>query len=345
MSDGPLSTDMNEYLGEVIDFAFSEQETESSLVILYHGVRIYINISMEHLRQSPSTVSQYEQYLDIANHPTDIGNLTIEDFFAWILRGCAPQLTKLFTPIPSSIPSTASLDSYIHAETHRFILCASQCDELTLVRVEDGHRRPKFGVRIPKDICSSWPSLKPSEVMICANSHQEALSGVPGKVTAGELGPMFFKLYRFCDSKQAKRELEAYRKISRAALGDLRISQLRGLVQEEDGRLLGLLLSYIDAEPLVHVNEPDTSELTRSGWIDQITSAMRRLHDAGVVWGDVKPENVLVNASHDAWIVDFGGGYTDGWVDAELAGTKEGDLQGLRRIIEFLHGSPDAAGE
>ena len=36
------------------------------------------------------------------------------------------------------------------------------------------------------------------------------------------------------------------------------------------------------------------------------------LHEAGVIWGDVKPYNVLVN-EHGIYIIDFGGSYTDGW--------------------------------
>jgi hypothetical protein len=35
------------------------------------------------------------------------------------------------------------------------------------------------------------------------------------------------------------------------------------------------------------------------------------------------------------WI-DLGGSWTEGWVDAELSETKEGDEQALKRILEFL---------
>lgn len=38
----------------------------------------------------------------------------------------------------------------------------------------------------------------------------------------------------------------------------------------------------------------------------------------------------------DAWLVDFGGSYTRDWVDEERLETVEGDLQGLRRIEEWL---------
>ncbi|EXJ82201.1 hypothetical protein A1O3_06014, partial [Capronia epimyces CBS 606.96] len=68
----------------------------------------------------------------------------------------------------------------------------------------------------------------------------------------------------------------------------------------------------------------------------QIAQDLARLHQSGIVWGDVKPENVLIDKAAHAWLVDFGGSSTDGWVDKHLAETVEGDLQGLRRLGEFL---------
>jgi len=54
-----------------------------------------------------------------------------------------------------------------------------------------------------------------------------------------------------------------------------------------------------------------------------------------VVWGDVKLGNTLIYLRHDAWVIDFGGGFASEWVNKELQGTKEGDLQGLSRIMQF----------
>jgi hypothetical protein len=38
----------------------------------------------------------------------------------------------------------------------------------------------------------------------------------------------------------------------------------------------------------------------------------------------------------DAWVIDFGGSYTEGWVDEELKETPEGDEQAVARILKFL---------
>lgn len=74
----------------------------------------------------------------------------------------------------------------------------------------------------------------------------------------------------------------------------------------------------------------------RRKWLDQITRSIEGLHACGVVWGDAKPDNVLIDSQDDAYLIDLGGGYTKGWVDQEVANTVEGDLQGLQRVSEFL---------
>lgn len=100
--------------------------------------------------------------------------------------------------------------------------------------------------------------------------------------------------------------------------------------------------SYIDGQPLTHAIVPSVPQPLLQQWVEQITLVVTWLHEAGIVWGDAKPDNVLIDASKDAWIIDFGGGYTEGWVDPDLAGTEEGDNQGLYRIVEFLQKSAEA---
>ena len=56
----------------------------------------------------------------------------------------------------------------------------------------------------------------------------------------------------------------------------------------------------------------------------------------GVVWGDVKPNNILVDNEGTAWIIDFRGGFSPGWVDESIEGTEAGDLQGVEKIKRYL---------
>lgn len=81
--------------------------------------------------------------------------------------------------------------------------------------------------------------------------------------------------------------------------------------------------------------EQSSPEL-RKRWHTQIKEPLGYLHQCGLVWGDAKPGNILIDETGNAWIVDFGGGYTNGWVDKEKAGTVEGDLQALGKIMDLL---------
>ena len=56
----------------------------------------------------------------------------------------------------------------------------------------------------------------------------------------------------------------------------------------------------------------------------------------GVVWGDVKPDNILIDEGGDAWAIDFGGGYSPDWINHEKRDTMEGDMQEVSRLKTFL---------
>ncbi len=59
------------------------------------------------------------------------------------------------------------------------------------------------------------------------------------------------------------------------------------------------------------------------------------LHQKGLLWGDAKAGNVLINMDGNATLIDFGGGYIERWVDMMRNDTVYGDVQGLQRIISF----------
>jgi tRNA A-37 threonylcarbamoyl transferase component Bud32 len=45
-------------------------------------------------------------------------------------------------------------------------------------------------------------------------------------------------------------------------------------------------------------------------WASQIERTVRELHRHDNVWGDAKPDNVLINHDNNAWVLDFHGGAT-----------------------------------
>lgn len=127
----------------------------------------------------------------------------------------------------------------------------------------------------------------------------------------------------------------------------LRAPELLGsVVNLSEGRLIGFVRQWIPGRTLKQVVADDApTDDQRQRWAAQIRESVDALHDAGLVWGDGKPSNIVIDDSGDAWLIDFGGGFTDGWVDGELSDTVEGDKQAVARLVEFLGRSSDTPGE
>jgi hypothetical protein len=116
--------------------------------------------------------------------------------------------------------------------------------------------------------------------------------------------------------------------------------KLLGLVVDDDGVVIGVLEEFIANKGKlsdVVKNEAGASEERRAKWVKQIRDAVALLHEIDVVWGDGKAENILVGSeSDDCFLVDFGGSYTDGWVDRALMETRAGDNQAVEKIAKLL---------
>lgn len=128
------------------------------------------------------------------------------------------------------------------------------------------------------------------------------------------------------------REVELLSQINHSGEFDIHFqtSKLLGLVvwDDDETSLMGFLLEYIDGGTLaLWMESADTMK-----WISQIEATVRQLHRVGIVWEDVKPDNVMINADGDAVVVDFGGGYTPEYIKPELQNTAQGDLMGLEQM-------------
>lgn len=121
----------------------------------------------------------------------------------------------------------------------------------------------------------------------------------------------------------------------------IRVPRLHGYVTHADsGAVIGLLREWIPSsfhgKTLRDVNVSLVPLNIRQKWADQIRQTMVNLHSIGIVWGDGKPSNIIINQSEDIELIDFAGGWSQGWVDEQLAETIEGDVQALGRIEQFL---------
>jgi serine/threonine protein kinase len=111
--------------------------------------------------------------------------------------------------------------------------------------------------------------------------------------------------------------------------------------------VIGILLSYIPhryeslGDLLAGVEEgtaapSEAAPSLRQKWAQQIRETLAELHGLGILWRDLKTQNVLIDNNGDAVVLDFGGGNTVGWVDNGKYATMEGEEQGLRKIMEAL---------
>ncbi|KAF2754839.1 hypothetical protein EJ05DRAFT_135368 [Pseudovirgaria hyperparasitica] len=317
----------------VNDFLWDISDHSSELTILCKGKRIRVFIDVAYLESSPSLKSQYLRYLEVAD-AFKLDGLTIDDFYDWILEACLPEFRKL---APSEIGPRPTIADHLSLDMLHYKMHAV-AGNLTLVHCTD--KRDEyipFGSRFDEDACSAWPITAPEDVYIAKDTTGDALYQTPGKVIFDEK-EYFFKPLHYSDRQQCKRELKMYKEIKEAGLESLRISLLYSIVRGGDGTVYGLLLRFINAAAMTLscALKLSTPEHMRQRWAGQITDVLNHLHHAGIVWGDVKPENVLIDREKNAWVIDFGGGYTEGWVEKDLAETIEGDKQGLARIQEYL---------
>ncbi len=106
---------------------------------------------------------------------------------------------------------------------------------------------------------------------------------------------------------------------------------------------MGFIITKIPAKypsllPIVtgELEEGLRSPSLRRKWAAQIEHTVQELHRHGIVWGDAKPGNVVIDIHDNAWVLDFGGGGTPPWMEMSLLETKEGDLHAVAKIKDGL---------
>ncbi|KAM5374301.1 hypothetical protein ACJZ2D_006626 [Fusarium nematophilum] len=303
-------------------------DDNSTITIRYHGRSFDIYISPDAFSNSPNATALYLKYLK-AIHPIGPGefdDVCDEDVYEWIIGIFQPLFNELApTPLPSFDPEKIRakeakplLSEYLFPQ--RFGCKLEAKDEKFIPRhVDDRGLEVSF-----KDPMDSLDQI-PARVIVSDKSGNETtcffkdfLPGIPD----GSLS----------------RELATYQRIHKANIGpDVHLGRLMGVVHEQKtDAILGLLLRYVDGLTLEDALYKKVSPETKEKWEKQIREAVAELHKIGTVWGDAKALNVLIDKENNAWLTEFEGGYTQGWVDEDKAGTVEGDLQGLDNIVKRI---------
>ncbi|KAI1172770.1 hypothetical protein F4777DRAFT_491045 [Nemania sp. FL0916] len=284
----------------------------------------------------------------------------------WVLDTLKDELRILAPKPPHGARKSITLQEYFDPPTHAFKLVNR---DSKLVPVQEIYDPQHHGITNPRThIVDAMPEPQPRRFHLFEEDQgyilRSSLPSVPlipasqlerfddglkdfelsnpvkkvRRVRASEA--LFFKA-GFRDNGYI-REIDMLSKIQASGkfLPPFRTSKLVGLVVWDDDKapsLMGMLLEYIKGENLYsHLRSGSTTKEANEKWFSQIKTTVKQLHGAGLVWGDAKPDNIMINEAGDAIVVDFGGGYTPEYVPRELMDTVEGDLMALKGMAAEL---------
>lgn len=202
-------------------------------------------------------------------------------------------------------------------------------------------------VPLPKTLRSlSIPWIHASEITVLAESedpppvHPSLVSATIKTDSNQSPQTYFFKPVDTTQPGPTKREIDLLHKIhSKGLSSQINVPRIHALVQHKDSHVgtMGFLLTTInDPTPLTKLFDSEVSESKRKKWAKESQRIVDLLHEHDIVWGDAKGDNFLVDKDDELWVIDFGGSYTEGWVDAELNETVEGDEMGVERVVNGL---------
>lgn len=348
-------------LYEVGNTISSEHNTDVTLNVMVANKHFRVDLFTTNFEPNPKLLQEYLLHVqrsdptcmpppppDSDSDSDDYLEDPLEEFYAWAMS----PFTPLFQALPPlDRTRTYTLQDCLFPERFVYTLQVNEDEKLVPVKRDTDPANILVGALLPASKPGALDSFghkiyRPSEVRVRLADDAAALPTYFDKVYVDEDDCAFFKAILPGDVGMTVTELDTYAKIAAAGFGDdVRVSRLRGVVQDQDTeRVVGLLLSYIDSRNarLSCAARLGGDVALHEKWLGQIRHSVSELHSRGIVWGDVKPDNVLIDGHGDAYLVDFGGGYTTGWVDRELENTMDGDLQGVRRVEAYLAGLVDS---
>lgn len=286
-------------------------------------------------QDSPSTTKKEEAEENQNDPETELQN--------WILAPFAADFARL-APVEKQLQNV-TINEWYNPQTHFFEL---ECKngKLSPTELESAidlqQRMEKLTPRLamPKYILNlDIPWIDAHDLHVVEES--EELGPVHPAIVRDSDGSMYFlKIVDPTQPAPTKREIKTMKQVEKLGLRkQIRIPRVLGLIGFKDSKteILGFLQSHIESPtPLTKLLDSKIPQGKRDRWAKESEEIVNILHKHDIIWGDAKADNFMVDVREDLWIIDFGGSYTDGWVDPELMETEEGDDMGVEKIVGAL---------
>lgn len=263
----------------------------------------------------------------------------------WILAAFS-DVTLEWAP-PNREPIDSTLYEWYHGPTYFYSLqikggelepeLLETTDELNarIEKLVPRLKMPKYIQAIDLPWLNANDLTVQSEVSLPEPAHPALVVDKDGK-------EYFFKPVVSEQPGPIKREISILQKLGEQDL-DIKVPKLLGFVSSDNSKteILGFLLTPIASpRPLTTLLKSSVPRSQRADWATKSEKYVNTLHEHDIIWGDAKADNFIVDEHDELWIIDFGGSYTEGWVDPEISETVEGDDQGLEKVIKALE-DPD----
>ncbi|KAK4043878.1 hypothetical protein C8A01DRAFT_43251 [Parachaetomium inaequale] len=343
-------------------------DDDCTINVRCNGRDFHIDMSPFFFSNSPSIDSRYRKFLaaarddahepedeeDGANHP----DFVLPEFHAWIIAVFESVFLQAASDIPPSFDpeklapggdAKPFLSEYLFPEEYRCRLEAENDTPIPILMLGEESPFPQPLNHVYPDLAQELRQyvafFDPSAVEVSFKDPAQAVCDMPTCVVVDDAGlrtTYFFKGFGVEGIMSLENELENHLRILKSTLPhEARVVRLCRVVALQDGQVAGLLLTHVDHRRrnggvLFEDGVVGTPVPLRQRWARQVRETVEQLHRAGIIWGDARIGNVMVDRNDDAWLVGLGGGYTKGWADEDKAGTMEEDLQGVAKIVELL---------
>ncbi|GAB7365571.1 hypothetical protein MBLNU230_g6643t1 [Neophaeotheca triangularis] len=269
-----------------------------------------------------------------------------EKLHRWLLSPLDSDIEELAPQLQAEDKPT--LQDWFTGETHYFDLASSDGGVVAteLEEVDELSKRLSRllpAITVPKYVREvQTPYFAASDLTVLSAGAAMGPYTRPTLVRDPNGNKRFLKLIDPTQPAPTKREISLLAKLKSKNLHTkIRCPELTGLVGTTPNtrtQIAGFLQTPIpDPTPLTAKLDTDVPQTLRDAWADEAERIVTTLHDHGIVWGDAKADNFIVDDHDRLWIIDFGGSYTEGWVDPAIKETEEGDEMGVEKIENALH--------